>query len=359
MNVELLRCNEKELKEWWKYFAKLGTKGVYHQPDYVKFLQEHYYEDSEAELFVCGNEDEFIYYPYFKRSLATLPLKTRKIDLSRYYDIVSSWYYGGPLICASPGNKDLIAEHFVSYFNTHCRKSNIVTSFDRLDPNLKNHKIYERKEGVLTQNRLTVYVDLTEDEETIWRELGESCKRNLRKAGRSNLEIVKYQSPRDIRDFWEIYDGEMVRKNAVQRLRFPRKSFEELFTLLPGNADLLLAKSDGRVVGGFIIAHNKEIAHHFLSASLPEVRGERVNELLYYSVILHAKKMGCRIFDFQGGREGVFRFKSKFSQDRGEFYTYSMVWDQEIYECLVKAAEEEGADPDNDYFPRYRAAICA
>jgi len=60
--------------------------------------------------------------------------------------------------------------------------------------------------------------------------------------------------------------------------------------------------------------------------------------------------MGSRIFDLGGGYgdSGLLNFKKSFSKNTADFYTYSRIHNQEVYDRLCKNK------PETDFFPRYR-----
>lgn len=351
----IFTSEHEELPKWREYFQKLGKKGIYHNPDYIKVLEEYYYPHSISELFVYGNNHDFVYYPYFKRPLDVLPFSADKFNLSKYYDIISSWYYGGPLVHVTNSRmKRKLVNNFSNAFRQYCTTSNIISEFVRFDPNIKNHEYFHDFHKI-EKNRRTVFVDLLKSDDIIWKELKGSCRRNIKKAKDKNLDIRKYKDLSDVEMFWAIYDQEMERKGSVDRLRFSFDFFRELFERLADNVDLLLIEFSGNIIGGFVVAYNNNAAHHFLSATMPQFWNMRVNDFLYYSAVLYAKKeLECNIFDFQGGRKGVYRFKSKFSPSRSDFYTSSAIYKIDIYDQLVNIAEEQDINSSKNFSPQYR-----
>jgi hypothetical protein len=350
--TSVLSSTDDEMKQWQRYFEKLSHKGIYHDPHYIKFIERYYY-GCQAELFVYGNDRSFVYYPYFKRSLNDLPFSGGSLNLSQYYDISASWYYGGPLIQSDPTEQDKLIKSFTDSFGHYCKRSNIVAGFNGFDPNLGNHKLFRPEE--VSKNRETVYVDLDKTKDTIWNKLKSGCRRNIRRAKRENITCREYSGNDELKAFAEIYHDEMIRKHAPQRLRFSHDFFINLFAQLPNQMELIVAEHQDNIIGGFIIAYDDNTAHHYLSASMIEFWALRVNDLLFYEAIMYAKRIGCCIFDFQGGRDKVFEFKKKFSPDRGHFYTSSTIYDADIYQRLIELADEAGININQDYFPKYRA----
>ena len=162
------------------------------------------------------------------------------------------------------------------------------------------------------------------------------------------------------RKFYEIYQTEMERKNAPPSLRFPWPFFQELGWSLEENVILLAVEKDEKICGGSIIVFDDCYAIHYLCGTLPELWPERVNNFMYYQCVLWAKEKGFAVFDFMGGRSGVFRFKTNFSSSRKRFYTHKRIHDQKMYDYLrtvfLHKSDNESI-ADQEYFPIYRLAI--
>lgn len=352
-SVKILHTAEKDFDKWKDYYKRLDKKGIYHSPEYIKFLEKHY--DDEAELFVYGDEENFVYYPYFKRRLDKLSFADKyDSNLSELYDIISSWYYGGPLFSSSNQSyhKEL-ARNFVDSFHRYCMDINVISEFIRFDPNLENHLTFNDLLEV-KQNRHTVYVNLNKGKEEIWRDLKGSNRRNINNARKAGVEIVESRSEVDIKLFAEIYNEEMLRKGAPSHLFFSIDFFVHLLKGLSSGFSLLKIEYNNKVIGGFIIAYGDNMAHHFLSASLPEYWRYRVNNLLFYEAVLWAWNANLSTFDFQGGRTNVLRFKENFSSLRKTFYTASVIYNNDIYNELCGIGKEVSSLEGRNSFPEYR-----
>lgn len=339
-----------ELDEWRSWFDRLADAGPYHAPGYLSMLAgEFEYETEYAELFVYGDEGTFVYYPYIRRPLDGSRYSVKTIDdLSSYSDIVSSWYYGGPILSGGAG--EALATEFAAAFRDYCQDVGIVAEFIRFDPNIENHTDFDVLDP--TFNRQTVPVDLTRSKETIWEQYEDRNQRAIRQAKESPLSIDRAYSATDIERFHNIYSNAMEARDAAEHYRFPVEFFERL--LETSLFSLVVARYEGELVGGFIIAHDDTYSHHYLSASNPEYWDDRVNNLLYHEAVQYMHDTGRDVFDFQGGRPGVFNFKKGFSPDRGEFYISKRIHLPEVYEETVDAASAAGIDTETGYFPAYR-----
>ncbi|MFB6075235.1 MAG: GNAT family N-acetyltransferase [Haloarculaceae archaeon] len=337
-----------ERDEWVEVYRQVGRPGVYHHPDYLAMLAGNYEFDAERpEAFVYEADGEVVYYPYLRRPLSTARVADADVSVEGYSDIVSSWYYGGPF--ASVDDEALV-DGFVDAFDEYCRETGIVAEFVRFDPNEENHRQFDTLDPSF--NRETVPVDLTGSEDDIWAGYEDRNQRAIRQARDTDLAIAVSDDPEDVARFHDIYTNAMDARDAAPHYRFEQSFFEEL--VASELFTLLVARHGDEVVGGFIAAHDERRGYHYLSSSNPDYWDMRVNNLLYHEVVMHMHDTGRDVFDFQGGRPGVFKFKKGFSPERGEFHLGRRVHDEAAYERLVDAAAEQGIDTDSEYFPAYR-----
>ena len=352
----MLASTRDVLTAWCEFYEKLPRRGIYHFPQYLGMLENVF--GDEAELFVFGDAEEFVYYPYLKTSLAGLPFaQDLPFDPTSRFDISSSWYYGGPLVrCA--GDPSPLFAAFIDAFAGHARDNGFVSEFIRLDANIGNHTHYG---DAARYNRETVYVDLTQSREVIFADTSSANRRAVRKAERAGFAIHETE-PSDVarwKTFHAIYDSEMYRKDAPPHLYFSWEFFDRVRTL-PERSILLTVERDGEMAGGFIAVYEGDYAFHFLSASKPEYWIDRINNFLFTSAILWSREQGCKLFDFMGGRAGVYKFKTNFSSTRGRFYTYSKVLEENVYGEASGAYVRHYDLPESrqtSYFPAYREPI--
>lgn len=341
-----------EYGAWQAWFERLDSPGPYHSPSYLDVLAGEFEHESEfAELFIYGTEDAFVYYPYLRRPLSDMAFASEALDdPDGYTDIVSSWYYGGPLL--STNADESLAADFASAFGSYCRDEGIVAEFVRFDPNRRNHERFDVLDPDF--NRETVRVDLTKSRDALWDEFEKRNRNAIRQAQDTDLVVEPTREPADYKAFYEVYTDAMAAKDAAKHYRFPYSFFEDLLSD-PTLGSIVVARHDGDFVGGAVVVHDETIAHDYLRATDPDYWDLRVNNLLCYETMMEMRDRGHRVFDFQGGRPGVFKFKKGFSTEgRGEFYLGRQVHVGDVYEDLTAAAAAHDIDTETGYFPAYR-----
>lgn len=354
--VKVIKSSNHLAKDWDYYYHRIESKGVYHCPAYLKTLELHYKYPAELFIFEAG-ANNFVYYPYFRRSLKTLSF-LQEVDgnLGDYFDIESSWYYGGPLIQVDDSkNIQPLIDSFVIAFSKYCRDTGIVSEFIRFDPNLNNH-LYFKDIMPLTRNRQSVIVDLKQPEEDIWKNFEGRARTAIRKAVRLGVKVhTSAQIDTDLLKFDEIYKKEMARKNAPLHYHFQFEFFDSLRKTLNQNIDLIFAEVNGTFISaGLFLYEIEAAAHYYLMATEYQHQKYQANSLILYEAALYFKNKGIKIFDLQGGREGVYNFKKSFSKRRGDFYTGGIIHNHKVYKKLVQEREKHADLKDGNFFPLYR-----
>lgn len=354
--TKLLNSEDYERGLWDEYYKGIDQKCVYHSPDYFFLIGTHF--KGQPELFIFEDENNYIYYPYLKHQIPEALLPDAWQNCGRkHFDISSSWYYGGPLIKNKQEKTQSILNAFHVSFQSYCKQNHIISEFIRFDTNLKNHMLYPVEET--EYNRETVFIDLKAGIETVEKGFSDANRRAVKKALKKGYVVCEASNTDQDRweKFEEIYTQEMVRKKAPEHLYFSSSFFNSLRQMPESSVRLLTVEKDDEVVGGFIICFDAEYAFHFLSASHPSHWDGRVNNLMFSKAAEWACEYGCKIFDFMGGRPGVFRFKSNFSKTRGRFYCLKKIHNKETYQTLLSVFEKRNGVTNLNFFPAYRVVL--
>ncbi len=157
----------------------------------------------------------------------------------------------------------------------------------------------------------TLCIDLTQSQEAIYRDLQRNIKKGIRMG--EDVPVKKYSTPNELKTFREEWKKIIKNKRYVpslQTLLNLRKSF-------PGKKSLFLASHNisGRIIGGVIFtisSHNRSnyINYYMYGFSSNEGRSSLVHASLLYQGILWGKKVGCKVFDFEGIYDPRFPLKS-------------------------------------------------
>lgn len=169
-------------------------------------------------------------------------------------------------------------------------------------------------------------VDVTVSPDEAWQGLHSSARRAIRKARSEGVEVTAAESEDDLRAFFEMHLR--VRKHKYGLLAQPYRFFRSIWDnfLVPGRGSLLLARVDGRVVGGVLYLDWGDTVYYKFNASDPGELGVRPNDLLVWEGLRRAHESGMRWFDFgvsDWDQEGLVRYKRKYATEEGVVRKYT------------------------------------
>jgi lipid II:glycine glycyltransferase (peptidoglycan interpeptide bridge formation enzyme) len=166
-------------------------------------------------------------------------------------------------------------------------------------------------------------VDIAEDEATQWGQLGGSARRNVRHAREAGVVVTISAERAQLREFYELH--RQLRKYKYGLLAQPWAFFENALDAFGPEKHLhvLLARVDGRAVGGILALIWGETLYYKYNASALNELDVRPNDLLAWEAIGLARREGLRRLDFgfsDADQPGLVRYKRKFATDESLVY---------------------------------------
>ena len=321
---------EKHRDEILKKFNKCNKSDIHNHPDYLILFKN--YTSDKLVYFYFENKNSFLLIPYF----------VRKID-EIHSDLVSPWYYGGPIFSVEDIEiQKKLFEFFLEKFNSYCETNNIVCEFQRFNPLLKNYLLYETELNKnLFFDRNIVYCDLRKNYETLEKEYARSVRKNIKKAVREGLKVISDESEESILKFINVYQESMKLKNANKFYFFNTSFFFELFNKFKGRIKLFHVIYNKQIISSTIVLGQNEVLYDYLRGANPNYISFRPNDLVIDRIIRWAQDKKYKLFSLGGGasnkkEDGVLRFKQTFSVDTANFYIYKKIYDMKKYEDLCK-----------------------
>jgi hypothetical protein len=263
---------------------------------------------------------------------------------------VSPWYYGGPI--SNHFYSQQMFKNFIAKFTKYCKENRIVSEFQRFNPITKNHILYDRA----SFNRKIVYVDLTQDMDTINYNYERHVKKNIKKAFRSNLSIYRDESQKGIEIFKKLYTQSMKQKHAKPFYFFSDDFFENLFNMFKDEVYLFHVDYNGKVICSSMELGKYGILHDYLRGTDSKYLELRPNDFLLDTVINWAKQERFKYFSLGGGNttkedDSQYKFKKSFSTNTADFYVYKKIHNMEVYKQLCKGKDLKYESAQ--YFPEY------
>jgi len=291
-----------------------------------------------------------ISYVFIKREI---PLS---IDGINFFDIISPYGYGGPLILNyKEGQKDELIKKYNIFFESYCKKNNIISEFVRFHPLFNNALDFKYMYDIFF-DRKTVGTNLLYDN-VIESEFSKSCRKNIKKALASGIGYEVIVSPDNLSEFKEIYYSTMQRNEANDYYFFTDEYFNNCIKYFRNNILLIKANYDNKTIAmGLYFIYNK-IIHIHLSGTLSDYLNLSPAYILRYAVTLWGKENGYELIHHGGGRtnskeDSLYLFKKQFGKNTEfDFKIGKKIYNNDIY---MKLCNMKNADANSDFFPAYR-----
>jgi predicted N-acyltransferase len=353
---EIISVND---SNWDKYIEKTGQKDIHFSQDYLKIYEEHL--NAKCQMFIYKDGEEYLLYPFFKRTIS---------DKGDLYDVISPWYYGGPLI--SNGFNLSKVKDFLREFEKYCRENKIVSEFTIFHPYLENHKVLS-KYVKIDQAGEVVYVDLTKDLDSILMSFSSSCRRNIRKNLKNDeikiiigskdkqhlKKILKIISISDthLKKYLGIYNSSMKEKKARDFVCFSYDFFKQLRDKLKDKFTLIYLEYKKKVVASWIFLHKYDIMYYYLGSRDSNLDTVKSANRILYEGINYGIQLGLKTMDLGGGNESLMEYKKSFSPLTKPKYVFKHIYDMDLYKKLCLEKGMKGNDIKGvkaDFFPEYR-----
>jgi FemAB-related protein (PEP-CTERM system-associated) len=201
-----------------------------------------------------------------------------------------------------------------------------------------------RQDGLVTkEHKVTMILDLEEDEGTQWKVLNAKVRNQVRKAEKSGLWAVTGHM--ELLDgFYEVFCRNM---RDLGTPVYGKKFFRNILETFPDTTRIISVMFEGKTIASGLLTWFKDRLEVPWASSIGDCREKCPNNLLYWEAIKFAIGNGSRTFDF--GRstpgEGTFRFKKQWGAKPVQLY-----WQY----LLEQGKNIPELNPDN---PKYRLAI--
>lgn len=323
---------------------------IYFDPVYGKMCE--LVDDGLCCRFVLHTDSGRIVNQFIKRPVPFL------INGKQYYDIVTPYGYGGPIV-TEEYDKAKLLEEYRERFAAYCSENDIICEFVRYHPILKNYEdftsIYEN-----VFSRHTVGTNLADYEDPVQSEFSKSARREVKKGEKAGVICKVFPHPDDLSVFRALYEETMDRNHANAMYYFPDKYYEILTGMLRDSVLEIRAYLDEKIIASEIYFITNRLMHaHLLGSNqiMLEIGGGAILEA---TAARWGKANGYRYIHHGGGRSSepddpLYLYKKKFGKNTEfDFYIGKKVWDPEIYNKAVSMRLSLGEIKNPAYFPIYR-----
>ena len=168
------------------------------------------------------------------------------------------------------------------------------------------------------------------------------ARAEVRKALQNELTVSTGRGRGDLAAHYAVY-SESVRNLGTPV--FPKKLFSAMLDAFPDSSDILTVSSGGAPISSVLSFYHNGAVLPFWGGGSFAARGAHANELMYYQLMLHARRRGMVRFDFGRSKtgSGPFKFKKNWGFDPQPL-TYG--------EWTAPGAQARDIDPTSDAYSR-------
>lgn len=320
---------------------------IYFDANYGKLYEK--MENGFQKIFEYEDENGKIVNQFILREIPY------KVDECTYYDIISPYGYGGPIITELHGDKEKLVLEFEKAFSNYCEENKIISEFVRFHPIINNaidfknvyNSIYMRK---------TLGTNLKDYDDPFQNEFSKSSRKTVRQVLKSGVEYAIEISPENLDEFKRIYYLNMERKEADEFYFFDDEYFNMILKYYKENIILVKAIYEEKIIAAGLYFIYNGIIHAHLSGTDTEYLNLSPAYVLKYATVIWGKENGYKLIHYGGGlsnseEDSLYVFKRKFSQNTDfDFYIGKKIWNKDIYKklCEVRNVVDDG------FFPAYR-----
>ena len=183
---------------------------------------------------------------------------------------------------------------------------------------------------------------LAEDDEAELLAIPRKARAEVRKGLKNGLEVRIGRGEQDLRWHYGVY-AESVRNLGTPV--FPRSLFRAMIDRFPDASDILTVFKDGEPISSVLSFYHDGAVLPFWGGGTFAARNARANELMYYELMLHARRQGMSRFDFGRSKtgSGPFAFKKNWGFEPQPL-SYS-VW-------TAPGEEARDVDPTSEAYAR-------
>lgn len=287
----------------------------------------------------------------------------RQIPISageQYYDIVTPYGYGGPIIIEYKDKEKLLAQ-FETSFTQYCAENNIVSEFIRFHPIFENALDFQDIYDVV-YSRHTVGTNLKDYEDPVQAEFSKSIRREIRKAEKNGVTAKTILEPKDLSAFKKLYEETMDRNEADAYYYFPDSYYEYIIKYLGKSVLEIQLFFENEIIASEMYFIEGDLMHAHLLGSSQKMLDLDAGALLEATAARWGHEHGYRYIHHGGGRtssedDPLYTYKKKYGKNTEfDFYVGKKIWDREKYDELVAEKEEKLKHKiDSVFFPKYRA----
>lgn len=349
MKISILRPDDAA----WDALLTVVRHDVYHTSGYVAVDAARMQGRPQALLAQRGAAQLFL-------PLVLVPLQSNSSAHAGVSDAFSPYGYPAPLLTGAADESFL--DDAVPAIKKALAAEGVAGLFVRMHPLLPIWPAALQRHGTYVEHGETVWVDLTLEDEEIWRQTRPQTRNAINRLTVQQVTVEQDERFEHYRRFMELYYSTMDHNTASDLYYFDETYFSGLRAALGERLSLWVAKDpSGQVIAAALFTEEDGTVQYHLACTDREQPYREAMKLLLHHVRAWAKLRGNRVLHLGGGvgsgQDALFLFKSGFSKLRARFASWRAVCDEQLYAGAVAEWElrthHVPAGKDG-FFPPYR-----
>jgi hypothetical protein len=174
------------------------------------------------------------------------------------------------------------------------------------DADYIEYKVYRKnkfKNYFDRENWSSIFIDLTQDQEIIRKNLSQNHTRSIKKANKSGLTVSELLTDDDLAAFLEVYSRMQKKRGLNERVSGSPTFLTAVNKLIKEDnlgRILLVKDTDGKVLGGIILVFQQKTVRYLKGASDPDARELPILHIAMWEAMIRCAREGFEIFDFWG-----------------------------------------------------------
>lgn len=323
---------------------------IYFEKEYAKLYEKS--GEEKVEEFILKTDNGIIKNLFMKRKIDSEDLD------QQYYDLITPYGYGGPIIIEANNKEELIKE-YKEEFSKYCEKNNVVSEFIRFHPIYKNALDVKEIYDVIF-SRKTVGTNIKDFDDPVQSDFSKNARREVRQALKKDIKVHVIEQPSNFDNFKKLYYETMNRNNANEEYYFDDKYFNTILKFFSNDVLLVELEHENEIMASELYFTKGKILHAHLLGSNDKLLELNAGSLLEATAAEWGKKNGFKYIHHGGGRtsdpeDSLFKYKKKFGKNTEfDFYVGKKIWNREIYDKLVDAKNLSEEEKNSEFFPLYR-----
>jgi len=291
--------NSEPLQLWDEAIKEIPAATFFHTHEWLRFVEKQFRLELKRILIYSNNKITGIF-PLFEKKYGFMKIAGSPLIAENNPYMGFALRNNKEIDSIMPALNKFLKDQHIDFFRASFDNIWFKDSFE-----LHGYTVKEKK---------SFRLDLSVEEESLWKGIGQKGRNLVRKAEKSNLVLTESTNSSFIDSYFEMSKEVYARQGLPPLLQ--KSYYSELFLTLVNTDSIkvfMLSTQEGAPVAGAIILIYSGNAYYLDGVSFREYSNLGINNSLQWSIIKYLKATGVVTYDMLGGDiPGIANFKQSF-----------------------------------------------